>query len=277
MKRLYYSLLIAAAIIMCWPYQSKCDGAKSLPEDEVLTLKKFFGDFRDAFNLRDVRRVEKMAGRTWRECKIAMSHEVELSAMEIIDVIADNCTNVVTKCIVTAKNGISEPAFIVFAMAKVDGAYSICKATDIAAEELNHEVDKAYESGRRIIKAINEGDILKIKGLIAIDDVADFRNEMSSRGLEWILVSIDKGIRISKHNMEIQRISTDKVVGWIPVPCSPNGTNILRKVLFKDGKIDRAAPPDESPKERRRRAQANLRERLREMEEGRLESPASQK
>ena len=54
------------------------------------------------------------------------------------------------------------------------------------------------------------------------------------------------------------------LVGRVKVPCAPDGTNILQKVIFMAGKIDRAAPREGTKEEFLRRfekekAEARLR------------------
>lgn len=57
------------------------------------------------------------------------------------------------------------------------------------------------------------------------------------------------------------------LVGRVKVPCAPDGTNILQKVIFMAGKIDRAAPRDETGEELAKRLEVKRADRLRQFKE----------
>ena len=113
--------------------------------------------------------------------------------------------------------------------------------------------------------------------MVSFEDAENFAKELESRGLRWIKDAIDGRNVISKNSVEVSRSGNGVLIGRFHVPNADGSENILRKIVFKDGKIDCAAPRGESPEERRRRAEENLKERLREMEEERLKHSAGQR
>ena len=59
---------------------------------------------------------------------------------------------------------------------------------------------------------------------------------------------MDGGVRINQLRMKIWRNAAGALIGSVPVPCAPGGTNIVRQVIFRDGKIDRAVQMEGSQK-----------------------------
>ena len=76
--------------------------------------------------------------------------------------------------------------------------------------------------------------------------------------------------------MSASRDGKDIITGRLYVPCTPGGTNILRKVVFRDGKIDRAAPREETKEEFLRRFEKEQAERRRQFEKERAERERKQ-
>ena len=94
--------------------------------------------------------------------------------------------------------------------------------------------------------------------------------------MSWSKESIDKGVTAPKFNMSTSRDGRDTISGRLYVPCAPGGTNIMRKVVFKDGKIDRAAPREETKEEFLRRFEKENAERRRQFEKERAERERKQ-
>ena len=64
----------------------------------------------------------------------------------------------------------------------------------------------------------------------------------------------------------MSREGNDTIIGRIYVPSALGGTNVLRKVLFANGKIDRCAPREESADEIRKRVEQEKTEEQRNYE-----------
>ena len=270
MKKLFNKAFVIVAIANCMSYLANGNVAESLPKEEVSVLKDFFHDFQDAFNSKDVDRVRILSGNTWDYWKGTID-EGKFASIEILDIRMRPATNVVTRCVAVGEDGISYPAEVVFTMGKVSGSYCIEKIAFPTVERMNKELIDAKETIFHLIAAINSRDYSNVKGFVSFGDAADFEADLSARGLSWIKEAIDNRIMVPRVNISTSRDENDVITGCLNVPCAPDGTNVLRKVVFKNGKIDRAAPRDESQEERHRRAEENLKERLKELKEGRLE------
>ena len=101
---------------------------------------------------------------------------------------------------------------------------------------------------------------------MSFGNAADFESELAIRGLSWIKNAIDHRVTIPEESMIMSRDGKEMLVGRVKVPCAPDGTNILRMVVFKDGKIDRAASREETKEEQERRIKAKFEERRRQRE-----------
>lgn len=215
---------------------------------EVDAIKAFFGGFKEAFNSKDIERVKKMSGNTWRHWSKAIN-EGKFESVEILDIVVGNQTNVITKCIAVDAKNRTYPAEIVFTMKQEGGVYSIEKMRFPEFERRNKELDNGVDVIEELIESINRRDLDSVKGLVSFGDVAGFEAELSARGLSWVIDAIDKRIEVPRVNVGASRDGKDEIIGRLNVPYAPGGTNILRKVIFKNGKIDRAAPSDEAKEE----------------------------
>ena len=128
----------------------------------------------------------------------------------------------------------------------------------------------------KLIEAINKRDLDSVKGLVSFGDAADFETELSSRGLSWVKEAIDNRVKAPKYNLSTSREGKDIITGRLYVPCAPGGTNILRKVVFRDGKIDHAAPREETKEEFLRRFEKEKAERRRQYEKEEAERERKQ-
>lgn len=259
---------IVVACIVCACYSAAAEHAQRLPEKESAAIKAFFADFKEAFNAKDVERVKKMSGDTWNHWSKAIN-EGRFESVEIQDISVGEQTNVSTKCIAVDSKNRAYPAEVVFTMKQEDGVYSIEKMRFPEAERRSKELDNGMAAIDKLIEAINKRDLDSVKGLVSFGDAADFEAELSSRGLSWIKESIDKGVTAPKFNLSTSRDGRDTITGRLYVPCAPGGTNIMRKVVFKDGKIDRAAPREETKEEFLKRFEKEKAERRRQYEKER--------
>ena len=112
-----------------------------------------------------------------------------------------------------------------------------------SVDELNKSL--ADLESLRLISAINRGDVRGLRRVLSIDGQTDLVEELSGRGLLWVKEAMDKGVRINQVRMKIRRNASGCFIGSVPVQCAPGGTNVVRYVTFKDGKIGRAASEEE--------------------------------
>ncbi len=236
------------------------------PADDISELRAFFVQFADALNSKDIERIKRMSGGAWEHFSERIDCQEKILGMEVLGVITDKQTNVVTKTTVGRDKGRPRSAEVIFTMKKVDGAYSIDKMTVPEVNKRNQTLDDARCVLVRLAAAINGRSLDAVKGLVSFGDAADFEKELSARELSWIKEAIDNCVQAPMFNMSASREGQDRITGRIYVPCAPDGTNILRMVVFKDGKIDRAASREETKEEHERRIKAKFEERRRQRE-----------
>lgn len=211
------------------------------PADDISELRAFFVQFADALNSKDIERIKRMSGGAWEHFSERIDCQEKILGMEVLGVITDKQTNVVTKTTVGRDKGRPRSDEVIFTMKKVDGVYSIDKMTVPEVNKRNQTLDDARCVLVRLAAAINGRSLDAVKGLVSFGDAADFEKELSARELSWIKEAIDNCVQAPMFNMSASREGQDRITGRIYVPCAPDGTNILRMVVFKDGKIDRAA------------------------------------
>ena len=237
-----------------------------LPDDEVFAIKAFFNDFKGAVNSKDIELVKKMSGESWLHWSKVIDNG-RLESIEIIEFVADKLTNVVAKCIAVDSKNRSYPAVVVFTIGKVDSKYSITNVRFPEHERRHHEFANAQKTVEQLVSAMNNHDLCAVKGLVSFGDSADFEAELSLRGLLWIKEALGSGTNnVPLAGSGVSREGNDTIIGRIYVPSAPGGTNVLRKVLFANGKIDRCAPREESADEIRKRVEQEKTEEQRNYE-----------
>lgn len=239
------AVLLSVGILSCMYTFSQEHKEHPLLLDEKVSIDAFFRGFIEAVNSKDVELVKKMSGKSWPHWS-KLINKARLESVEILDIVAGKQTNVVTKCIAIDAKKRCYPAEVVFTMRKEDGVYSIeaIRFPDHEREQL--EFDKAHGSVEQLVVAMNNRDLCAVKGLVSFGDVADFESELAVRGLSWVKSAIDAGTEIPIAGSGVSRAGNDNLIGRIYVPCANGGTNVLRTIVFKNGKIDRAAPREES-------------------------------
>ena len=174
--------------------------------------------------------------------------------MEIIDVLTSGVTNVITKATAVETNGKRSSPEIVFTLTRHDGTYSIEKIAVPEVEKRNHSLRDAVSMTKKLVTAINNKDLDCVKDALTIDDVSNFETELSARGLSWI-----KDAMTADSNVICEGVGWEgngRLVGDVYVCSASGGTNVLQRFIFKDGKIDRAAPRKESKEEFMKRIKA---------------------
>ena len=273
MSRLLYKLCLVSVVAIGRESFAN-DASRPLPDGEQAVIKVFFNEFKKAFNAKDVERVKKMSGDTWSHWSKALN-EGKLESVEILDITTDKQTNVISKCVAVDSKNRSYPAEVVFTLKHEGGDYAIEKMRFPESERRSNELDNGMRTIDKLIEAINKRDLDSVKGLVSFGDAADFEAELSARGLSWIKEAVDNRVEAPKYNLSASREGKD-IAGRLYVPCAPGGTNILRKVVFRDGKIDHAAPREETKEEFLRRFEKENAEQRRQYENEKAERERKQ-
>ena len=266
MKFRFFFAVVALVCARCLAGEA---GDPQYLASELVVVKTFFEEFKNAFNSKDIERVRKMSGNSSKRWLRWMQGKEKLGEVGINSWF----TNIEQKVTVSAKVNVSGGdkgpyAFdAVFTLRKDRGIYSIEDMALPKSDNLNQEFDKAVAVGKRLIVAINDRDLNAAKETVSFGNAADFESELAIRGLSWIKNAIDHRVTIPEESMIMSRDGKEMLVGRVKVPCAPDGTNILQKVIFMAGKIDRAAPRDETGVELAKRLEVKRADRLRQFKE----------
>ena len=266
MKQRFKRLISLMMIMMC--AQLIADSAEhgALPADEKAAIKTFFNDFKGALNAKDVESVKRMSGEAWKQWMETLDDGGRFEALDVLSITAGKQTNAVVKCMVVDRRGKAKTGEVVFTMKRVGGAYTIDKTIDPVGESRKKEFKDACHTLMQLITSINNRSMESVKAVLSFTDASDFDAELSARGLSWIKEALDKDVKISQEGMGVSREGKSIISGRIYVPDASGGTNIVRKVIFKDGKIDRAAPREETKEEFHKRFEKEKAERRRQFE-----------
>ena len=247
MKRNAGNLLLQIMVVMlCLHCCANEDAILTNADDELSVIKTFFNDFAAALNTKDVNRIKMMSGGAWGHFAERGDCKEKIIGMEVLSVTTDKNTNVITRTTVDSGKGSTHSAEVIFTMKKIDGVYSIDKMSVPEINKRNQTLDDARRSLLSLAVAINGRNFDAVKGLVSFGDAADFEAELSARGLLWIKEAIDNKVRVPVANMSAAREGKDKISGGIYVPSASDGSNIIRKVVFKGCKIDRDASREET-------------------------------
>ena len=269
-------MTIVATCLVCAYYSAVADHAQRLPEKDSAAIKAFFVDFKDALNAKDIERVKKMSGDAWKQWMETMNDGGRFEALDVLSITTGEQTNAVVKCTVVDRGGKAKTGEVVFAMKCVGGVFSIDKITDPVGEGRKKEFKDACRALMQLTTSINNRSMDSVKAAVSFADAPDFDSELLARGLSWIKEAVDNDIKIAQEGMGVSREGKDIISGRIYVPDVLGGTNILRKVIFKGSKIDRAAPREETKEEFLRRFEKEKAERRRQFEKERAERERKQ-
>ena len=267
MKNSLLNLSACVAMIMaCLSGRVIGDTKCPLPLKEVEAIETFFKEFKEAFNAKDAEKVKHLSGNNWNDWARNIKRGVKIECIEILDIVTDEVTNVVTKTTAIETNGKRSSPEIVFTLVKHDGAYSIEKMAVPKVDKRNQEFDAAVKTKEMLIDAINAHDMDVVKSLLSFNEAKNFEAELSSRGLMWIKSAIVNGVVVPLEDSGVGREREDLLIGRVCVPSSSGGTNVLEQFYFKDGKIDRAAPRKETKEEFMKRFEAEKEKSRKERE-----------
>ena len=208
-------------------------GGLHAPEIEAL-----FEDLAKAYKARDVERLKKTAGNSSERWLRWLDGNEELGSIVIVACSADDA--VVRAKVTLLGRGDDPYAFDAkFTMGKINGAY--CIEDMEVADGWNRLFDATVETSSKLIKAINGRDLSSVRELMYCCETNDVSIVLAERGLHWVKAAIDNGVRIGESRMKVQCEGGKRMIGLISVPEMPGGTNIMRKVYFRGGRIQRDA------------------------------------
>ena len=208
-------------------------GGLHAPEIEAL-----FEDLAKAYKSKDVDRIKKIAGNSAERWLRWLDGNEQLGSIVIVTC---STNNAVVKSKVTLLGRGDDPyAFDAkYTMSKIDGAY--CIENMEVSDGWNRLFDATVETSSRLIKAINERNLSSVRELLYYCETNDVSVALAERGMLWVKNAIDNGVRISENRMKVQCEGGKYMIGLISVPEVPGGTNIMRKVYFRSGHIQRDA------------------------------------
>ena len=247
--------LAIIATFVCWIGAADTVVKGRLPEDEVVAIKSFFKDFADALNSGDVGRISRMSGSAWKHFRGKLDCMEKAECFDIVRISTDRATNVITKATVIDAAGKPYAVDVVFDLKKTNGVYSIDKMRLPESERRHDEFEEANRNFGRLISALKNKDIDKVKDAVPFGAASDFNAELEARGLSWINDVINGGKTVFGV-WGVRRSGREGFVGHVEMTCEPGGTNILREVIFEGLNIDRAAPRKETKEEFLKRFEA---------------------
>ena len=234
MKSIFTSLLIAMFVYGFL----QCALADKLPGCKT-SVALFFEEFMKAYNSKDAEKVVKMSGATSGSWLQALKNNDKIEKIEIENCVFGGTTNASTRITSVSAFGKKFSFNVDFLLFETNGEYCIEKMSIPAAEDWNRQFDKSRETSEKLIQSINNKDVNRLKKLICGEVGADWEKEFSNRGLTWIVDAINDEVKIKNKRMLIQCIRGNEIEGRVPVFCRQEGSNVTRRVVFKDGKIDR--------------------------------------
>ena len=208
-------------------------GGLHAPEIEAL-----FEDLAKAYKSKDVDRIKKIAGNSAERWLRWLDGNEQLGSIVIVTCSTNNA--VVESKVTLLGRGDDPYAFDAkFTMSKIDGAY--CIENMEVPDGWNRLFDATVETSSRLIKAINERNLSSVRELLYYCETNDVSVALAERGMLWVKNAIDNGVRISENRMKVQCEGGKYMIGLISVPETPGGTNVVRKVYFRGGLIQKDA------------------------------------
>lgn len=260
MKMVFCFMLTMTLCLNCF---AKDNVESNLPKAEVVEVEAFFKEFKEAFNAKDAERVRKMSGKTWEKWSENMEENYKIESIDIKAVNKDRMISVTTKTSAIDKNGSARSDEVVFTLGKYAENYAIEKMTVPEVAKRNQSMRDAVSMTKKFVASINNKDLSGVKDALVIGDVLNFETELSARGLSWIKDALSDNAKVRCEGVGWE--GNGCLVGDVYVCSASGGTNVLQRFIFKDGKIDRAAPRPETREERLARIgkeDAEMRKRL---------------
>ena len=221
-----------------------------LPEEEIVAIKAFFKEFKDALNSNDVEQVKRMSGQNWDVWSRWIGGMDKLEDIEVLCVSGGPDVEVVARVSIDGeKRRVDEGVFV---LKKSGQDYAILSSDS----KRNIELSAASESLKGLTEAIKAKDKDAVRAVLSFGNVEGFGAELTAHGLLWISAAVDSPVGIDFGHVDVIRENDGGLIGRVEVISSPDGAKVLREVYFDGAKIDRAAPSELERLEERRKQRA---------------------
>ncbi len=212
-------------------------GLSSVEGVEASELKMFFKSLGEAYNSGDLERIKKMSGNSAERWLRWHDGEEKLGGVEVVGHLPSDTREVVAKVTLLGRGDDPYSFEAKFTMHKDEGAYRI---EDMELfDGWNSLFDSTIETSVKLIKAINDCDLNAVRGLFYRCGSNDFTAVLAERGLTWVKEAMDNGVKISERRMKVKGTSGRCMLGCISIPDQDGRTNVVRRIVFVGGKIQR--------------------------------------
>lgn len=223
-------------VVIEWTRNSR-HGLSSVGAVEASELKMFFKGLVEAYNSGDIERIKKMTGNSAERWLRWLDGKERLVGVEVVGCSTDDAREVWAKVTLLGCGDDPYSFEAKIAMRKDEGAYRI---EDMELSDgWNRLFDATIETSEKLIKSINDRDLTAVQGLIYRCGSNDFNAVLAERGLTWVKEAMDNGIKIPERRMKVQGTSGNCMLGQISIPDQDGGTNVMRRIVFVGGKIQR--------------------------------------
>lgn len=216
----------------------KALGPSNVSESEISSIKLFLKEFSEAYNAKDLETVKRLSGKSSERWIRWMEGGEELVGIEVFRCLASGGRIIVSAEVALLGSGKDVYPFpVTFEILYSDGGHIIEDMTLSPSDRWNAMFDAAVGASEKLIDAINNRDLTAVEQMLYKNESRDLDAELSKRDLMWIKDAIVQGVRISRPRMTVCCEQGDWMHGYLPVPCSPDGSNIVRTVSFAGAKI----------------------------------------
>ena len=223
-------------VVIEWTRNSR-HGLSSVGAVEASELKMFFKGLVEAYNSGDIERIKKITGNSAERWLRWLDGKERLGGVEVVGCSTDDAREVLAKVTLLGYGDDPHSFEAKIAMRKDEGAYRI-EGMELS-DGWNRLFDATIETSEKLIKSINDRDLTAVQGLIYRCGSNDFNAVLAERGLTWVKEAMDNGIKIPERRMKVQGTSGNCMLGQISIPDQNGGTNVMRRIVFVGGKIQR--------------------------------------
>ena len=200
-------------------------------------LRKFFREYVDTYNIKDVDKLEQLAGDSFGRLMRWMDAGELLGGVEVRCCHGSDVIEVSTEVTLLGRGDDPYTFPVVFKMRENANGFFVEDMLLSPADGGNRALDSAVDASEKLVAAINERDIQSVGNLLYDCKSGDLDKALLDRGLSWIKEAIDHKVEITQRHTVVRCASGGRMVGEVPVPCRLGGTNIVRRVVSVGAKI----------------------------------------
>ena len=210
-------------------------GGLRVDSTEIGKIKSFFKDLVETYNKKDINRLKKLSGGAYERLSRWMDADELLGGVDVLGCHEGDAIAVSAEITLLGRGDDPYTFPVTIVLIENEGTYQVEEIS--LSDRWNRLLDKTIEASEALIKAINQRDLIAVKGLLYDGRNGDLVKILSERGLMWIKAAVDRHVEILQSRMVVKCVLGKQMVGEIPVPCGKGGTNIIRRVVFVGGKI----------------------------------------